>query len=347
MKFILEIAFITILFFVGHSRLIAQSCNGDNLNLTALTNGTQHAKTSVTSSATIESGNSIIFKAGNSITLTNGFHAKAGSQFTASIAACTDGGSIVAEACVTPDATIWNNPWLSCQTTANPNASRGASHWIRYDLGAVYKLGKMQVWNVNKTGESNKGLKEVVIDYSLNGTTWTQLGNFQFPQGTEAATYAGFESANFNGISARYVLITAVSNWGAASCSGISDVKFNIAPALLQDVSAILANARNSELMDNMDNKMAGKENAQFLVYPNPTSTTTNILLENTKETAATIAITDITGRLIHSIPVEVMMGRNNWTLSLTDIPSGSYFVNVLAEELPLLAAQKLVIVKE
>ncbi len=346
MKFIIKIVLITILFFIFNHFLNAQSCDGDNLNFTTMTSGTKHAKTSVTSSVIIENGNTIIFKAGTTITLTNGFHAKAGSQFTATIEDCSE-GPIVAEACAAPDATIWNNPWLSCQTTANPNTSRGASHWIRYDLGAAYKLGKMHIWNVNKVGESNKGLKEVVIDYSLNGTTWTQLGNFQFTQGTEQATYAGFEGANFNGISARYVLITAISNWGAASCSGISDVKFNIAPALLQDVSAILANARNRELTDLLDNKMAEKTNAQFLVYPNPTNNNTNLFLENRVETAATIAITDITGRLVQSIPVEVVVGRNNWTLSLADIPSGSYFVNVLAEELPLLDAQKLVIVKE
>lgn len=347
MKFTIKTALITIvLFSIFSKNLKAQSCDGDNLNLTIMTSGTKHAKTSVTSAAIIENGNTSIFKAGTTITLTSGFHAKVGSQFTATIEDCSD-GPIVAEACVAPDATIWNNPWLSCQTTANPNTSRGASHWIRYDLGAAYKLDKMHVWNVNKVGESDKGLKEVVIDYSLNGTTWTQLGNFQFPQGTAEAIYAGFEGANFNGISARYVLITAISNWGAASCSGISDVKFNIAPALLQDAEAIFANARNRELTENFDNKMSEKTNAQFLVYPNPSNNNTNLFLENVEETVATIAITDIAGRLVYSIPVEVVVGRNNWTLSLADIPSGSYFVNVLGEELPLLAAQKLVIVKE
>ena len=347
MKFTIKIVLIISSFLCFVQQVIAQTCEGDNLNLTTMTSGTKHAKTTITSSADINNGNSVIFKAGTSITLTNGFHAKAGSQFTASIADCTDGGPIVAEACTAPNTTIWNNPWLSCQTTTNPNNSRGASHWIRYDLGAAYKLGKMHIWNVNKVGESNKGMKEVVIDYSLNGTTWTQLGNFQFSQGTEEAIYAGFEGANFNGLSARYVLITAISNWGDASCSGISDVKFNIAPALLQDVSAILANARNRELTDILDTKMPKKENAQFLVYPNPTNNNTNLFLENTKETAATIAITNITGRLIQSIPVEILTGRNNWTLSLENIPSGTYFVNVLAEERSLFDAQKLVVVKE
>ena len=214
MKFTIKIVLILLSYAVFSPSLIAQTCEGDNLNLTTMTSGTKHAKTTITSSADINNGNTVIFRAGTSITLTNGFHAKAGSQFTAAIADCVDGGPIVAEACSPPDATIWNNPWLSCQTMTNPNPSRGNSHWIRYDLGANYKLGTIQVWNVNKVGESDKGFKDVTIDYSLNGTTWSTLGTFQFEQGTEAATYAGFEAANFNGLSARYVLITAVSNWG-------------------------------------------------------------------------------------------------------------------------------------
>lgn len=347
MKFIIKIVLITISFSVFSPRLMAQVCEGNHLNLTTMTSGTKHAKTSITSSANIENGNTVIFKAGTSITLTDGFHAKAGSQFTAAIADCVDAGPIVAEACSPPDATIWNNPWLSCQTTTNPNPSRGNSHWIRYDLGANYKLGKMQVWNVNKIGESDKGFKEVRIDYSLNGTTWSTLGDFQFEQGTEAATYAGFEAANFNGLSARYVLITAVSNWGAASCSGISDVKFNIAPPLLQDVAEMLAARNATDLLGLNAQEMLDKTNSQFLVYPNPTRHTTNILLENETNITATITISDLAGRLVQAIPVEVFAGQNNWAMSLDNIPSGTYFVKVLAEELNLLNAQKLVIVKE
>lgn len=347
MKFTIKTVLLISSFFIFKDSLIAQTCDGDNLNLTSMTKVINHAKVSITSSATMENGDNIIFKAGTSIILTDGFHAKAGSQFTASISDCTDGGPIVAEACIAPNTAIWNNPWLSCQTTTNPNTSRGASHWIRYDLGATYKLGKMQVWNVNKTGESNKGFKEVVIDYSLNGTAWTQLGTYQLNQGTEEAIYPGVEAANFNGLSARYVLITAISNWGASSCSGISDVKFNIAPSLLQDASAMLV-ARNSTDWSNLTpQSMLEKTNTNFLVYPNPTSHSTNLLLENEVDLNATITISDVTGRLIQSIPVEVVTGRNDWTLSLEGIPSGTYFVNVLAEERSLFEAQKLIIVKE
>ena len=147
MKYTTKTVFIIIplsLFFF--TNILAQTCDGDNLELTSKPNDIRHAKISITSSATLDMGDNITFKAGSSITLTNGFYAKAGSQFTALIEPCSD-GPIVAEACSSPNTAIWNNPWLSCQTTPNPKSSRGNSHWIRYDLGATYKLGKMQVWN--------------------------------------------------------------------------------------------------------------------------------------------------------------------------------------------------------
>lgn len=341
----------TVIFFIFSisflpKNAIAQTCDGDNLTLSTMTNGTKHGKISITSSADIENGSTVVFKAGTSITLTNGFHAKAGSNFTAKIEDCNNGGGpTLGASCFTPDASIWNNPWLSCQTSANPNTSRGNSHWIRYDFGQVYKLSKMHVWNVNKVGESDKGFREVIIDYSTNGTSWTSLGNFQFTQGTEEGAYSGFEGANFNGINARYVLITAISNWGHASCSGISDVKFNIAPALLQDVSALLVARNAAETLDLAH--QLNRVKSDFLVYPNPTSNYTNVVIESNQATTADIAITDVTGRLLKSIPVEVFEGQNQWRLMLDEVPSGTYFVTIQSKVLTKLNPQKLVVVRE
>jgi uncharacterized FlaG/YvyC family protein len=62
----------------------------------------------------------------------------------------------------------------------------------------------------------------------LNGTTWQQLGGtYSWPQAPGNADYAGFVGPNFNDIKARYVLISAVNNWGDATCSGFSKVTFN------------------------------------------------------------------------------------------------------------------------
>jgi hypothetical protein len=114
--------------------------------------------------------------------------------------------------------------WLSCNTTnTNPNTARTSlKHWIRYDLGDVHKLQGTRVWNYNVATETTKGFKNVYVDYSMDGTTWTQLGGtYQWQQAPGLSDYSGFSGPNFNNQKARYVLISAVDNWGGI-CSGFS-----------------------------------------------------------------------------------------------------------------------------
>ena len=138
--------------------------------------------------------------------------------------------------CSTVNPTIWNNQWQSCQSKSNPNSSRGNSHWILYDLGKVYDLSSSWIWNVNKSGDLNSGFKNVIVDYSINQTSWTTLGTYEFEKATGASNYAGFKGPNFNKRKARYILFTALDNWGAVSCYGLSEVRFNMTePSEIQE----------------------------------------------------------------------------------------------------------------
>lgn len=123
-----------------------------------------------------------------------------------------------------------NDSWLSCQTSANPNAARGNTHWIKYDFGAAYTLTTSKIWNYNVVGQTNRGMKDIVIDYSLDGVNWTQANTFQIPQASGNSNYTGVTGPNFGGVTARYVLITAVSTWGH-SCAGLSEIRIDIVPA--------------------------------------------------------------------------------------------------------------------
>ena len=117
-----------------------------------------------------------------------------------------------------------DNSWLSCNTTTtNPNAARTSlPHWIKYDFGEVYKLQGSRVWNYNVAAETNKGFKNVVVDYSIDGTTWSSLGStYQWQQAPGESDYSGFSGPNFNNSKARYVLISAIDNYGG-TCSGFS-----------------------------------------------------------------------------------------------------------------------------
>ncbi|RFS17221.1 PA14 domain-containing protein [Emticicia sp. C21] len=120
--------------------------------------------------------------------------------------------------------------WVSCGTLKpNPNPARSANkNWIRYDFNNTYKFQDTRVWNYNITGGTNKGFKSVYVDYSIDGTTWQQLGGtYIWPQAPGNAEYAGFIGPNFNDVRAKHILISAINNWGDATCSGFSKITFN------------------------------------------------------------------------------------------------------------------------
>jgi len=128
--------------------------------------------------------------------------------------------------------------WESCTPKVNPNTDRGTSHWIQYDFGQIYLLNESHIWNYNGDGATGKGFKDVVIDYSTDGTTWTQLGGiYEWNQATGVVGYEGFEGPNFNGITARYVLITALNNWDNGLCHGFSKIIFNATACLMMGQS--------------------------------------------------------------------------------------------------------------
>ena len=130
--------------------------------------------------------------------------------------------------------TSLSNVWESCTPSANPNSSRGVSHWIQYDLGQTYLLNETHIWNYNGAGAVGKGFKEVVIDYSADGTMWLQLGGiYQWGQAPGTIGYTGFIGPDFNGITARYILITALNNWDNGACSGFSKITINATDCLL------------------------------------------------------------------------------------------------------------------
>ena len=118
--------------------------------------------------------------------------------------------------------------WLSCTEEISPNPARGSGHWILYDFGYNYELSSMYVWNYNVAAHTNRGIKDVYIDYSVDGNTWTELAYTQFQEADGTNSYSGFYGPDFNGEIARYVLITVISNWGDPSCSGLAEIRFDI-----------------------------------------------------------------------------------------------------------------------
>jgi len=105
--------------------------------------------------------------------------------------------------------------------------------WIQYEFDGAYVLHKMWVWNSNWTIEPfvGFGLKNVTIEYSTNGTDWTELDDVpEFARATGGTDYTHDTTVEFGDVLAKYVKITANSNWGGAAQYGLSEVRFLYLP---------------------------------------------------------------------------------------------------------------------
>ncbi|MCB0688866.1 MAG: discoidin domain-containing protein, partial [Saprospiraceae bacterium] len=131
--------------------------------------------------------------------------------------------------------TTWFDGWVSCEAFPNPNAGRGLSHWIMYDFGKVYSLHGTHIWSTNDPANLDRGLKNVVIDYSLDGNNWVESGEYVFEKGEGISTYEGFEGPDLKGVKARYLLVTAVDNYGGA-CFGLSEMRIDAEDSEVTDV---------------------------------------------------------------------------------------------------------------
>jgi hypothetical protein len=111
--------------------------------------------------------------------------------------------------------------------------------WIAFDLGAAYKLHHAQIWNHNSQTESvlGYGMKDVVIETSLDGAAWTEVTAMELPQASGLPDYAGTELM-MEGVVAQHVRITASSNWTALpgiTQVGLSEIRFYYLPVTARD----------------------------------------------------------------------------------------------------------------
>jgi len=119
------------------------------------------------------------------------------------------------------------NMWLSSAAGPQPT-------WIEFQFDNVYKLNEMWVWNSNQTLEPVLGLgvKDVSIEYSVDGIDYTTLGTtHEFARAPGMPDYAHNITVDLSGVAAKYVRLTANSNWGGILDQyGLSEVRFSYTP---------------------------------------------------------------------------------------------------------------------
>ena len=204
----------------------------------------------------------------------------------------------------TTHTTLTADSWASCQPAPNPNSARGTSHWIRYDFGHVYSLRQLFGWNANESGETDRGFRGVTIDYSLDGQQWRELGSFEFPEATGYNSYSGFAGPDFGGVQARYVLLTAQSNWGDPQCYGLGELRFGLDGVTANDLEA---------------------QPSELLLYPNPVTTELRIDWGNLRPQQ--LRIVDLQGRIVQQHEDKIPN-----KLDVATLPTGIYFLSLQDE---------------
>jgi hypothetical protein len=155
--------------------------------------------------------------------------------------------------------TVPSTMWLTEVNAAQPV-------WIQYEFDKVYQLYQMWIWNHNTEFEAalGFGLKDVTVQYSLNGTAWTDVKSLPLAQATGTSDYAHGAVIDFGKKAAKFVRVNASSNYGGVQY-GLSEVRFLYTP--VQARSPQPATGSQNVAVNTVLSWMPGREAASHQVY--------------------------------------------------------------------------------
>jgi hypothetical protein len=146
---------------------------------------------------------------------------------------------------------------------------------VTYDLGARFDLAAMRVWNYNEAGQTNRGIQNMTVSFSNDGTTFRDTQSVTLDAASGASDYAGADYA-FSGleIGYRYIKFGVSSNLGSTFATGLSEVRFNTTTAELTPVSVSVnqtANGGASFALTNIvnDGGMGGFDDERSIAHTN------------------------------------------------------------------------------
>jgi hypothetical protein len=149
--------------------------------------------------------------------------------------------------------------WLSAATSPN---------WIQFAFDQAYRVSEMRVWNSNQIIEPaiGFGAKSVKVEYSLDGTTWTEVKDVpEFGRGTGLDTYTPNTTVSLGGALAKYVKLTILGQWGVAPQCSLSEVRFLSVPVQARQPQP--AAAATGVSVDTTLNWRPGREAASHQVF--------------------------------------------------------------------------------
>ena len=212
--------------------------------------------------------------------------------------------ALVAQCYPDRHSTALSDSWISCTITQNPNPDRTYSHWIMYDLGMVEPIEGIKIWNGNLPEFPDIGIKRFALDYSIDGTNWVSLGEYDIPNHTPDTYYQGDDIAGIPAFEAQQVLITAINIKGG-TCTGLAEVRFYRGGTTTNTVEV---------------------ETYDVEIFPNPTADFMYVDIQDKSFNTSYYEIIDLNGRIIDREFTNDSVIR----LNLKGYASGQYVVKVI-----------------
>ena len=201
-----------------------------------------------------------------------------------------------------------NQGWLSCSTSIGPIPERGDAHWILYDFGHVYTLDSIYFWNHNVWGETGMGVKNILIDYSLDKESWSTIGPISIEKAPGSWKYTGVQGPSLGNVDARYALVTVISTWeDDASCAGLAEIKFGVSNTV--DVVEV-------------------NPDKEWTISPNPAIEMITVQLPEVSEIKS-LNMYNSVGQLVQQFKVP---NSNELNVQLNDVEEGIYFISITTE---------------
>jgi hypothetical protein len=110
----------------------------------------------------------------------------------------------------------------------------GVNAQVTFDLGYLpspchYNVNAIKIWNYLEPGEMDRGVKDITLWGSANGTSYTQIGSIYTL--TQNSNYGGDPSGvrdliPLGGVNARYIRLDVLSSYGDPTWYGLGEVRF-------------------------------------------------------------------------------------------------------------------------
>ena len=140
--------------------------------------------------------------------------------------------------------------------------------WIQFDLGRTYNVSGAYIWNYNESGDwRTRSINRIQITSSLDGQTWTPVGEFPLGLAPGTPDYRGETVPFGKPVQARYFKLQSLGNYRNGEQTGLAEIRFadadHQAPAPAGERTAKYLRPVHPKLA--LGQPLAGSEN---IVYP-------------------------------------------------------------------------------